>query len=190
MIDNVIGYMRENVLDTGLFHSVYGLCELITTDDKTFPASYNGKGEFEKVGNFDSASGLGYFRDGGNVIFSDSENQFTSCNKYYNVTFPLIFVGAVRKTKLNCDNAYAAHILAQTVSKSLTNTSGIGAYVDVLQASSIVKEYSTDGSEILKREYHNPALNEFNLKYAYISVSFDVELVVDKNCIGITCYAY
>ena len=189
MIDNVIGYMRENVLSTHLFNTVYGLCELIIDGNKTIPSNYKGKGEYHSISNFDSAAGLGYFREDGNVSLEKPENTYTSCNKYYNIRYPLLFVGAIKKTKLACDNAYAAHLLALSVSNVLTNTNGIGRYVEAIAATSVVTSYSTDGSEILKTEYKNPSSDEFNLKFAYISISFEVSLTVDKRCIGQVCYS-
>lgn len=186
MIDNIIGTLREAVIGTGYFTSVYGLCELIIKDEKTIPSFYKGKGEYLNINDLDQGNGTGYFRADGNPRSDAITNVYTSCDKYLDITYPLQFIGAVKKSKLTCDNAYASQVIMQSIAGTLSTTR-LNIY-EALSSSVEVTEYSVDGSEILNREYKSPAIKEFNFNYAYFNIMFDVKLKVKSDCLILTCY--
>lgn len=186
MIDSIIGTLRESLIASGYFTSVYGLCELIIKDEKTIPAFYKGKGEYQNINDFDKGNGTGYFRTDGNPRSENSTNVYTSCDKYLEITFPLQFIGVVKKVKIPCDNAYAAFIIMQSVS-GLLSTTRLNIY-EALSTSIEIKEYNIDGSEILNREYKSPEIKEFNFNYAYFNIMFDVKLKVKSDCLIAACY--
>lgn len=188
MIDEAVGFLRENVLSMGYLNQVYGLCELIIKEDKTIPSFYEGKGEALNINEIDLFNGWGYFRKREQVRIDKADNQMTSCDKYYNIRYPMLFVGCVKKSKLVCDNAYAADILAQTTIASLTDTKGLGNIIGALSATSEVLGYTTDTSDILLLEYRNPSIKEMNFKYAYFSIDFDIHIIAKSDCLNVSCY--
>lgn len=187
MIDSIIGYLRESLINSGYFTNVYGLCELIIKEDKTIPAFYKGKGEYYNINDIDKGNGTGYFRADGNPRSESTSSVYTSCDKYLDITYPLQFIGAVKKAKIPCDNAYAANIICQSVA-GIISTTRLSSVYEILSSKIHVTEFSVDGSEILNREYKSAAIKEFNFNYAYFNIMFDVKITVKSDCLILTCY--
>lgn len=190
MIKEAITYLQAQVAATGMFTKIWGLCELINKDGKTYPAFYKGAGNYEDVSHFDRNDGVVYFRKNGDVRVEnvDSEFQTTSCgSNELKYVIPIRAVGIIRKTKLASDSPYAGEIFAEFLIAALQNTSGLGIVLTATSAKSAVTSYSTNGNAILQNEYRLPSINEMNLRYSYISVDFELTIIKDINCIDSYC---
>lgn len=187
MIKNSILYLKSLLEDTGLFSKVYDLCELITIGNKTYPAWYDGS-EFKDISNFDLNDGTAYFRKSGDISIgvTSAEFQTTSCNNnLFDVNIPLKVICVIKKSKADCEDAFAADEFAEIITTILNGASGVD---NVISANCVVKSYSTKGREILKQEYSDPSINEFNLKFAYMSFDIEMKLSLDSTCLKQPCY--
>lgn len=190
MIKDVIEHLRAQLLTTNLFSKVWGLCELINKDGKTYPAFYKGGGSYDDVSQFDRYDGSAYFRTLSEVSMSEVEEEFktTSCGSLVEFNLSLRLVCVVKRDKLECDDAYGVHEFAAMITKVIDNPSGLGNVLNASSASSRVVRYSTTGHDILNQEYRNPSINEFNTSFAYLSMDIELNIVKDKYCIDVICY--
>ncbi len=190
MIKEAVEFLQGQLRLTGLFSQVYGLCELINKDDKTYPAIYVGSGEYKPVTNFDENNGTAYFRKTGNTnkLTISNEQKTTSCESLLQFSFPLRLICVINKSKAECDDNYAADIFAEKIAFQLENASGLGTELNAVSATCSVVNYNTVGSEILKNEYRNPSVNEFNFNFAYLSIDIDIVIIKDPACIDDLCY--
>lgn len=190
MIKEAVEYLQTQLTSTHLFTKVWGLCELINKDSKTYPAFYKGGGNYDDVSQFDRQDGTAYFRMLSDVTTDNVEPEFitTSCGALIEFNFSLRVVCVIKRDKLECDDAYGVHQFAQMIAKVIDTSSGLGTSLNAVSAKAIVKRYSTNGHEILKQEYQNPSINEFNFNFAYLSLDVDLIIIKDKNCIDAICY--
>ena len=175
-----------------MFTDVYGLCELVNKDGKTYPAWYKGGGEYADVSQFDRSDGVAYFRKNGSSKKEKAEDQFqvTSCGgNIIKLSMPLRVVCLLRKDKANCDDAYAVDNLAIKISDTLELSSGLGTQLNIIESTVTVSEYNTDQYAVLKQEYISPSVSIVNSSYAYFSIDITVDLIYDKTCIEYeVCY--
>ena len=187
MIKDALQYLGSVLRTTGLFTKVYDLCELLTVDGKTYPAYYVGAGEYKDISGFDRNDGTGYFRLNGQTKINSTDDKFqtTSCPTVFDVSIPLILVCVVSKKRAICDDEFASQSIAEQISNALN---GAGGALNMVSSSCTVNGYTTNGNEILKAEYKDPSINEFNPKFAYISFDLTFDMTVDSNCIETICY--
>lgn len=186
MIEDVLKYLQSLVQSTGLFSKVYDLCELITVDNKTYPAWYNGS-EFQDISGFDRNDGTAYFRKAGSVNIKSTEDKFvtTSCGNIYDVSIPLTLVCIINKEKATCNNAFASDEFAEILINLFNDSSSPD---NVVWSDIIVRSYTTNTNEVLKREYLNPSITQMNFKFAYIAIDIDMYITVDGDCLKQPCY--
>lgn len=190
MIKDAIEFLQARLETTNLFSKVWGLCELINKDGKTYPAYYNGNGDYTDVSQFNRYDGSAYFRMLSDVTMTEVEDAFitTSCGALLQYELSVKLVCVVKRDKLDCDDAYGAHTFAQMITKVMDSPAGLGVALNASFADSTVKRYSTSGHDILIQEYKNPSVNEFDTNYVYLSMDIDLTIIKDKTCIDEICY--
>lgn len=189
MIKASIEFINSKLSVLNYFEKSFGLCEIISKGDKTFPAEYKGKGEYTQINNFDKYNGVSYVRKNGDISISDAENTLEACNILSAVTIPLRLVVIVPRKKLDCDNNYSEDVIAQTIMRSLLTRGGdLKTTLKARTASLEVDSYSTDSLAILNEEYGNYPKKDINYKYAYVALNISINATVTHNCLTQDCY--
>lgn len=191
MIKEAVEYLQSQLETTNLFSKVWGLCELLNKDSKTYPAHYKGAGQYEDVSQFDRYDGSAYFRMAStDVTISEVPQEFktTSCDALVGFNFGIRVVCVIPRNKLSCDDAYGVHQFAEMITKVISTSSGLGTALNASSASASVKSYTTNGNAILQQEYRNPSINEINTNLAYLSLDLELDIIKDKSCIDEVCY--
>lgn len=189
MIKATIEFINSKLAVLNYFEISFGLCEVISKGDKTFPAQYNSKGEYKQVNNFDKYNGVSYLRKRGDISISDEDNTLQACGILSNVNIPLRMVAVIPRKKLDCDDAYSEDVIAQTIMRELiTKSPDLKIAIKARQARIQVDSYSTDSLAILTEEYGNYPKKDINYKYAYIALDISVIAIVTQSCLTQDCY--
>lgn len=189
MIKATIDYINGKLAVLNYFEKSFGLCEVISKGDKTFPAEYNSKGEYKQINNFDKYNGVSYLRKRGDISISDAENTLQACGILSAVNIPLRIVVVVPRKKLDCDDNYSEDVIAQTIMRTLLDkTPDLKIALNARTARIQVDSYSTDSLSVLNEEYSNYPKKDINYKYAYLSLDLTVTALVTQDCLTRDCY--
>ena len=189
MIKATIEYINSKLAALNYFEQSFGLCEIISKGQKTFPAEYLNNGEYRQINNFDKYNGVSYIRKTGDVSISEVENTIEACKNLSSVNIPLRLVCIVPKKKLDCDNNYSEDVIAQTIMRELIITGGnFKIVLNARQAKLSVSSYSTDSMAILNEEYAAYPKKDINYKYAYLALDLNITALVTQDCLTRDCY--
>ena len=189
MIKATIDYINGKLAVLNYFEKSFGLCEIITKGDKTFPAEYLNNGEYKQINNFDKYNGVSYIRKRGDVSISDETNTLQACGILSNVNIPLTMIAIVPRKKLDCDDNYSEDVIAQTIMRELLTKGGdLKVSLNARQARIQIDSYSTDSIAILSGEYSNYPKKDINYKFAYLSLDITVNALVTQDCLTRDCY--
>lgn len=189
MIKASIEYINSKLAVLNYFEKSFGLCEIITKGDKSFPAEYISKGEYKQVNNFDKYNGVSYLRKRGDITLSDAEDSLVSCSTLNSVGIPLRLVVVIPRKKLDCDDNYSEDIIAQTLMRELlTKSPDLKVALNARTARIQIDSYSTDSLSILNEEYSNYPKKDINYKYAYLALDITVTALVTQDCLTRDCY--
>jgi hypothetical protein len=189
MLKDAIEFINSKLEVLNYFEKSYGLCEIITKGDKSFPAQYNTGGEYRQINNFDKYNGVSYTRKRGDIRISDEENTLQACTLLSRVRIPLRLVVIIPRKKLDCDNEYSEDVIAQTIIRAITTRSGdLKTALGARMATLMIDSYSTDSISILSEEYSSSKKKDINYKFAYLALNIDVEAVVTQDCLTRECY--
>lgn len=189
MIKATVQYINGKLEALNYAEKLYGLCEIIVKGDKTFPAEYNGKGEYKQINDFDKFNGVMYIRKNGDISISDEANTLQACGILSNVKIPLKLVVIVHRKKLDCDDKYSEDVIAQTIIRALTTRSPeFKVAMNARQARIQVDSYSTDSMSVMEGEYSNFGKKDINYKFAYLSLDLSVVAIVTHDCLTQDCY--
>jgi hypothetical protein len=160
-----------------------GLAELIADRDaKTRPMLYKGKGEYK---NFNFETGGSYWR-----VTDTDQNEaeaFGSCGVDIERTYNLKLVAVVLRSKLDCDDEYAEHNVANTIIARLTEKdAALRKLIKARQLTVFVDSYTTDNASIESSEYIGIPL-KVKYKYVYLALDVSVNLTIDEKCITLLC---
>jgi hypothetical protein len=189
MIKATIEYINSKLAALNYFEQSFGLCEIISKGQKTFPAEYLNNGEYRQINNFDKYNGVSYLRKRGDISISDAENTIESCKLLNRVVIPLRLVCIVPRKKLDCDNNYSEDVIAKTIMREILAKGGnFKIALDARQARLQVDSYSTDSMAILNEEYSNYPKKDINYKYAYLALDLTMTALVTQDCLTRDCY--
>lgn len=191
MLKNIIDQLNVLLLATNYFEQLYCLAELVK-DGKgdTRPLLYDTKGEFVQVNNFDFYNGMGYWRKNGDVNISvvDDERQVTACATILEYQFPLKFVCCIPKDKLPIDDQYTDDGIANEMLIALSgNNNTIKTAINAIKVNVIPQRYTSNNQEILSGEYPGIEVVDINYKFSYLSLDFNVQVLINKTCINPNC---
>lgn len=189
MIKATIDYINGKLASLNYFEKSFGLCEVISKGEKTFPAEYLNNGEYKQINNFDKYNGVSYIRKAGDVTINDVDNSLEACNILSAVTIPLKMIVVIPRKKLDCDDNYSEDVIAQTIMRVLlTKDATLKTALNARQASIQIDSYSTNSLSILGEEYSNYSKKDINYKYAYLSLDISVHANVTQDCLTRDCY--
>lgn len=191
MLKSIIDILNINLNATNYFEQLYCLAELVkNAEDKFRPMVYSGAGEFTQVNDFDHYNGMGYWRKNGDVSINDTtiESSMVSCATFLQIQYPLKFVCCIPKSKLPIDDQYTDDDIANAIIQSISgNNNTIKTSVKAQSARVVPEKYTSNNYEIISGEYQGIEKVDINYKFAYLSIDFNVVLIINKNCIPNNC---
>lgn len=190
MIEQLIKYENNRIGELGLFDKRYGLAELVeSSDGKTYPLMYESNGGLKHVSNFSDFLGLSYFRLNGNpstVLALDASYQ--ACANTVEVTYPLRFIGTIKRKKLKKDDTYAADRVIQTLKRTIIeNSAKVQTEIKAKKVSFMVTSESSDRKEIVAAEYPGTEGIKINWEYIYIALTIEAKVLINTGCIPDYC---
>lgn len=190
MIKEIIEYIDTQIALTGYFQKQWGLCELVGIEGKTAPRKYCGNGEWKQVLDFDSKMGHCYLRRNGNISVAENDAQNNiSCKKLYDISIPIKFVGAIKRSFLSVDNEFSVDIASDTVMKYLSNQSNtLAGTINAKRVNIGLVSKNLITAEVLRSEKQTI---DRELPYEFILFSIDLNIVVTSrhDCIVEECDA-
>ena len=190
MTEDIIDYLNVLLSGTGFYSKNYCLCDFIYSAEEKRPAQYMTNGSFEEINNFSSYSGVSYFRKSGKVRISEVERKDipSACDEILVFSIPLKFISVVPKNKANADNAYTDEEIALKLFRFLnTSPNALKASLNAISVNIRMTEYETDNSVILREEYSNPKISDFDYNYSYLSADIVCEVIIKQSCIKDPC---
>lgn len=163
-----------------------------TSDGKTFPAIYSGKGQYSEISP-DNYAGLSYFRINGKTRISDFTELKRACEEIKQYDYPIRLVACIKNELTGTDDGFTSDALALTLIKELNGLDG--SLKQDLSANFVsVKcvSYDTDVKDILSEEYKgiDRLKNSIPYEYSLVAIDIEVQVVISTNCIELLCKTY
>lgn len=189
MLKSIIDTLNGTLLATNYFEKLYCLSELVKdATGSVRPMQYIALGEYEQVNDFDYYNGVGYWRKTSDVSVSPYDNPMVSCSNIVQIVYPLKFVCAIPKAKLPIDDQYTDDSIANEVMIALSgNNNAMKGLIKAQSVNVVPLKYTTDNQVILASEYPGIDIKDIDYKFAYLSFDFDVQVIINKNCIQNNC---
>jgi hypothetical protein len=188
MIETLVKYLNNQIGETNLFDKRFGLAEQVEVEGKTYPLIYLSSGNLKHVTEISDWLGMSYFRqDGNETVGTDAEN-YIACAIPLEITYPLKFVGTIKRDKLKKDDGYAADRVIQTlIKKIIDNASQIRSELNAKKVTFTVTSSTSDRKIIIEEEY--PGVDEIQVNWEYIYISLDIEakVFITKECLDDYC---
>jgi len=163
-----------------------------TSDGKTFPAIYSGKGQYSEISP-DNYAGLSYFRINGRTRISDFTELKRACEEIKQYDYPIRLVACIKNELTGTDDGFTSDALALTLIKALNGLDG-SLKQDLSANFTSVKcvSYDTDVKDILTEEYKgiDRLKNSIPYEYSLIAIDIEVQVVISTNCIELLCKTY
>jgi len=163
-----------------------------TSDGKTFPAIYSGKGQYSEISP-DNYAGLSYFRINGRTRISDFTELKRACEEIKQYDYPIRLVACIKNELTGTDDGFTSDALALTIIKALNGLDG-SLKQDLSANFTSVKcvSYDTDVKDILTEEYKgiDRLKNSIPYEYSLIAIDIEVQVVISTNCIELLCKTY
>jgi len=163
-----------------------------TSDGKTFPAIYSGKGQYSEISP-DNYAGLSYFRINGRTRISDFTELKRACEEIKQYDYPIRLVACIKNELTGTDDGFTSDALALTIIKALNGLDG-SLKQDLSANFTSVKcvSYDTDVKDILSEEYKgiDRLKNSIPYEYSLIAIDIEVQVVISTNCIELLCKTY
>ena len=163
-----------------------------TSDGKTFPAIYSGKGQYSEISP-DNYAGLSYFRINGKTRISDFTELKRACEEIKQYDYPIRLVACIKNELTGTDDGFTSDALALTLIKELNGLDG-SLKQDLSANFTSVKcvSYDTDVKDILSEEYKgiDRLKNSIPYEYSLIAIDIEVQVVISTNCIELLCKTY
>ena len=186
MLEIIIPYINTRIESLDMFQNLFGLCEIITKDGKSFPAEYC-NGEYKQVSDFDLEKGVIYHRLIDQIDTQEAEEETTvSCDPFYIKTFPLRTVACINKKFLKAigDNAYLETKIAQNIANTIVGTNNKNLRIDLMADSISIETNSiiTNKEDLFSEEYKG--IDNF-IRYEYLYIAIDYSVIVTGN---VSCF--
>ncbi len=186
MLGAALNKATELLGQLNLFNKIYALADRVSDGNKSYPAFFNGAGNYEPI-KYDTTNGMCYFRKTGKVNLSQETStsaQTTSCaDVLYKLSYPLRLVVLLPKEKADCDGPFADDFFAEVIISKLTSKTF--GNETVRSAKFVSTGYESDNQNVLKEEYSNwKEINDINYLWSYLAIDFNFEVIVDKDCLS------
>ena len=190
MLKEIIDLLNVGLLATNYFEQLYCLAELIKRGDGSRPVLYSSQGEFTQVNDFDNYNGLGYWRKNGDVNIGEVDQALNtvSCATFLQYDFPLKFVCCIPKDKLPIDDQYTDDDIANEMIVALSgNNNPAKTAIKAQSVRVFAQKYTSNNQEVIAGEYPGMDNVDINYKFAYLSIDFNIQVIINKNCIQSRC---
>ena len=163
-----------------------------TSDGKTFPAIYSGKGQYSEISP-DNYAGLSYFRINGRTRISDFTELKRACEEIKQYDYPIRLVACIKNELTGTDDGFTSDALALTIIKALNGLDG-SLKQDLSANFTSVKcvSYDTDVKDILTEEYKgiDRLKNSIPYEYSLVAIDIEVQVIIGTECIELLCKTY
>lgn len=181
MLERVIEHINLQLSSLNIFQRSYGLCEIITKSEKSFPAEYCGN-EYKQV----EYNNTVYHRLTGSISISEDEDQQVSgCGLYSERSYPLRLVACVKKNiyKSANNDAYIDQKIAENIESvvSFSNNKVLSSALKADTVSARVTSITTNRNDVFRDEYKNYDMF-IDYEYAYIALNYTVIIAGDLSC--------
>lgn len=185
MLEVIVPYINSKIEALDMFQKLYGLCETLTSDGKSYPAEYCNN-EYTKV-EIDKYKGIVYHRLTGEISTEElPEEETVSCSPFYSRTFPFRSVFIIKKEFLkNIGNdAYLESKIGNTLASNIATSNNKQLRID-LGADSVSIELNNiilNRNEIFESEYSGVD-NFFRYEYLYVAIDYSIIITGNVSCI-------
>jgi len=178
ILKNIIERLNERVSTTNIFDKIYSLCELNANGNEKAWIHYIGNSQAEVVTDFDAHNATIFWAKNGKVNITKSVNiKVRSCDDIYQTTYSLSAYVIVKKSHLNCDDAYAIDFIASQVINAIS-----GFDIEFKEQMHLIT------FEIVPKSYDNEVKTlTSNYEYATLTIDFDVTFQITTNN---PCFTY
>ena len=188
MLSSLITYLNTLLDATGLFEKQYGITELVTKNDKTFPGEWcQDKGGYTSVSEIDKYDGVSYWRIDGDIDTENVESEIR-VNSDIIRTYPLRLVCIVRRNLLGANNtAYAYDKLSASVQKVFKDKQV--AVRKEINAKGVTIEFGsvTHSVSTISEEEFAGVDQPITSDYVAVSMEIEIGIRLTKNCISDFC---
>lgn len=188
MIQKIAEYFDTKIAATGWIEKFFPLVVLLASEEKKFPAFYKGKGQYSHVSNFDNYNGLAYLRQTTPPVSSPIQEPTSVCGIEMDTSYSLRLVYCIQRSKLKIDDAFSEDAVANFFIKELTTKNG--SIKSSLKASSVniyAQSWEIDPVAVVAEEYAGSDVITINSEFIYGAINFNVNVVINKNCIPNFC---
>lgn len=182
MIRIITRYLQNKIDETKLFQNNYGLTDLVTIDDKTYPMFYIGNGKYIQKFEPNKWFGVSYFRKNGDISFS--EGSFPSIKPQetpISISIPLTFIATIKKDRLKSDDNYIGDEVAFYIAKVFSDINSLKQELTAKRVTIYINNYSTDGKVIINNEFEGYDV-KIKPEYLYLSMEIEVSVETTKQC--------
>jgi hypothetical protein len=186
MLEIIIPHINTKIATLNMFENLHGLCDIISKDEKTFPAEYC-NGEYKQVTDFDLHKGIVYHRLTGDITKEEVEEESSNgCDPFYETTFPLRTVVCIRKALIKDigNDAYLENKIAQNISSVIAGNNNkalrILLHCDGVEIES--NSIKTNREEIFTEEYSGYEQNFMRYEFLYIAIDYSVKVTGNISC--------
>jgi hypothetical protein len=185
IVDNIASKVAAN------FEKIIPIAEIVYSGEKSFPAEYINNGNYVPI-NVDNFAGLGYFRLTGKPTIQPAETKRPQKDvmKY---TYPLKFVGCIKKSVLGKDDSYSANAICTVLAKRLEeNNTALMSTLGANKATVKVSSFEFDNNVILNDEFKNVdgVTRGIPLDFCLFAIELTTDVEIRNDCIGIICNDY
>lgn len=188
MIEQILAYINQKLMQTTLFKDVRGLCEIIEKGEQKFPAEYSNKGDYKFIDDKTNwEAGLAYHRLLGDVEPEQLDEDIapTACDVVIRKVYHMRLICCVPKTILDNsnDDKYIDHKLVHNL-ENILNENRNSILENLLKLSLVqilVKRADVNRYNVFKEEYQNVKFN-IGFEYAYFALEYDIILEGLQTC--------
>lgn len=188
----MLEYITDNISAKVLssFEKVVPLAEIVKSGDKSFPAEYVSDGNYTPI-DPDNMAGVGYFRLNGKPQIKNADTKMPQ-RDIMEYSYPLRFVGCIKKSILGKDDAFVGNALCTILSKQLEeNNTSLRSTLGANKASIKVKTFDFDHISVLSDEYKGVSITKgIPLDFCLLSIDMDITVTIKNSCIATICDTY
>jgi hypothetical protein len=178
MVNKVVDSINLSLKELKFFTKVYGICEIITDQEKYFPAYYSNK-KYTSV--LDSQNSFCYHRLNGSISITNAESETTSCGSQSTKRYPMRLVFIIKKDLCNYGVQFESDIL-NTIEKAISFQSNALLQQDLGAVNvSVSLTSSTFERDVLSNSEFRRT-NKVGYEYVFMAIDYSIEVISELNC--------
>lgn len=182
MVEHVISALNPYIKATGLVRTVLGLCELVESENSSFPVYYIGNDNAISVLNHDIDAGVAFWLRNGELT-QEYLPEIRENDPVIRVVMPLRLIVIAGRTVLGRDVSFSPEILSQNIRPAVLKSTlpavknAIGASRAYTQLSSI----DTDTNAVFSQTF--PGIDIKRLDNMAIAININAYIVAREACL-------